>query len=396
MSEQKRVLIFVHDGRGLGHLRRLSRLAARLQGAASVLFITGHNAAAYIVPSGCEYVHLPSMDSIDHRRSRQWGRLPFLAKDVQRGRAIRQSLLAACVESFAPHAFISDYLPLGMEQELAPLLSAMPRTRKYFIVRGLLGDPATVRQTVLTPQGVEALEQQYDLLLATCDERIVDLAGEYSLPAQLVEKLVYTGYAAEPYNPEACAAVRRDRHLPDGARWIVCTAGGGKDGEDLMQECWQLALKFPECHFDIVLGPRSRIILEGEGYYGGRRIYVRQADHTSMPELLGAADVVICRGGYNTLMEALVGPAHVIVAPIRTDYEQVHHARRLTAYRPLTVVDDIGELDLTLETVLQKEPLQAGVLHLNLDGLANTARLIISDLEHAPVLVREQERSLAV
>lgn len=56
MDERKRILIFVHDGRGLGHLRRLCRLADQLKHDASVLFVTGHRDASYLVPKDCEYI----------------------------------------------------------------------------------------------------------------------------------------------------------------------------------------------------------------------------------------------------------------------------------------------------------------------------------------------------
>jgi predicted glycosyltransferase len=305
------------------------------------------------------------------------------------------------MRTFQPNGFISDYLPLGMDHELVPLLNSSPECRKYFVVRGILGDAKALHLSVFTPPAVVALREHYDMIIATCDERIVDIAGEYSFSPELVNKLVYTGYAVEPYNAEACAAVRSDRLLPEGAIWVVCSSGGGKDGEDLVQRCWELALYFPECYFDLIIGPRSRLSLLQEGWYGGTRIRVRQTDEATMPYRLGGADVVICRGGYNSLMEAAVGNAHILVAPISTDYEQVNHARRLSAFRPFHMVDDIEDLDEALEHVLTLPKDPHRLADLRLDGLTTSARLILADLAQAAgslplyqTSIRNQERSL--
>jgi predicted glycosyltransferase len=354
-----------------------------------------------MVPKVCEFVHIPSLDSIDRRKSKHWGRDPFLENDIARGRSIRNEILTSCMRTFQPHGFISDYLPLGKDHELVPLLSSNPNCRKYFVVRGILGAPEYTRSSVFTQPAMDSLRNQYDMILATCDERIVDIAGEYSLSPDLVTKLVYTGYAVEPYNAAACAAARSDRLLSDDATWVVCSAGGGKDGEDLIQRCWEVALYFPECYFDLIVGPRSRLSLLQEGWYGGSRIRVQQSDGATMPYRLGGADVVICRGGYNSLMETVVGNAHVLVAPIHTDYEQIHHARRLSAFRPLHLVDDIEDLDEALEHVLTLPKTSHQLADLRIDGLTTSARLILADLAQAAVSlqldqtsIKNEERSL--
>jgi predicted glycosyltransferase len=391
MPPRKRIMIFLHDGRGLGHLRRLSRIAAKLQEQASVLFVAGHREVAHMVPRECEFVHIPSLDSIDKRRTRHWARAPFLGDDMARGRALRSELLRTTFQAFAPDAFVSDYLPLGIDQELVPLLTGEQPCRKYFIIRGLLGAPDYVRSHVLTPQAKAILERHYDLLLATCDARTVDVAGEYGLSPTLRERLEYTGYVVEPFSPERCQAVRADRLLPEGAKWVVCTAGGGKDGEDLLERCWELALQFPECYFDLITGPRSRLSVVQEGWYAGTRIRVQQSDSQTMPYRLGGADVVITRGGYNSLMESCVGNARIIVVPIQSDYEQVHHPARLAPFRPLEVVHELGALDLALEAAMHGPPVEHSFHEVDTDGAAHTARAILHDVSRVHAAAEQSQ-----
>ena len=34
--------------------------------------------------------------------------------------------------------------------------------------------------------------------------------------------------------------------MPSDAKWVVCSAGGGKEGEQLIQRCWEIAQIFPD------------------------------------------------------------------------------------------------------------------------------------------------------
>jgi len=61
--ERKRILLFVFDGTGLGHLRRMSRIAERLQREFVVLVVTGMREAAWLVPASCEVMILPNLNA---------------------------------------------------------------------------------------------------------------------------------------------------------------------------------------------------------------------------------------------------------------------------------------------------------------------------------------------
>jgi predicted glycosyltransferase len=379
---QSRILIFTHDGRGLGHLRRLSRLGKVLQEHASVLFITGHREAAWLVPPESEFIHLPNLDSLDLRRSRQWGRKPFLHDGLSTGRRLRRDIISSTIRQFEPDAVILDYLPLGMEEEMKEFLTALPACRKYFISRGILGSPDQVYRDVLTPTAIHALRDLYHAILVMSDIKIVDMAKEYSLDPVLSEKLAYVGYAVEPVNRDAIDLARAKRELPPDAKWVVCTAGGGKEGESLIRRCWEISQVFPECYFDIVTGSRSRLLISSDSWIDGHRVHLMPAESRDLPLMHAAADIVISRGGYNSLTEACMGSARIIVAPIMTDYEQVHHAKRLSAYRDIRVVESLSNLDLALEECLTADPGIANRFReLNMDGLRVASNVILSDIE---------------
>jgi predicted glycosyltransferase len=234
-GEQPRIAIFTHDGRGLGHLTRLSLIARQLQGRCAVLIVTGHRAASWIVPEECEFIHVPSLDSLDIRRSRQRGRRPFWEDGATGGRLLRKVLLQAIFDGFRPDAVILDYLPMGNEEELYDFIAARKAQRSYFIVRGILADALTVNQQILNRKGRYLLSSCYDRIFVTADEKIIDVAQEYGMPPEMAQKVVYAGYVVRGCAQEDRRTVREERGVPEGVAWVVCSAGGGKDGEDLME-----------------------------------------------------------------------------------------------------------------------------------------------------------------
>src|SRR3954468_14248736 len=131
---QKRALFYVFDGgTGVGHLRRLACIARQMQGRFACLIVTGHRAAAHwFIPEECEYVHLPSWDSLLAAKAHYWGRKPFIALDKQDAVRLRMEILNGIVRGFQPDAIFVDHLPLGAEEELATILEET-RCNKYLV-----------------------------------------------------------------------------------------------------------------------------------------------------------------------------------------------------------------------------------------------------------------------
>jgi predicted glycosyltransferase len=311
------------------------------------------------------------------------------------GRALRRDVISSTIQQFRPTAIILDYLPLGMDGEMTEFITGMPECRKYFISRGILGSPVQVRKDVLTPSAMQSLRDTYHMILVMSDSKIIDMATEYCLEPTIADKIAYVGYAAEPVSKSAVDGIRSKRMLAKDAKWVVCTAGGGKEGESLIQRCWEVAQIFPECYFDIVVGSRSRLLLEANVSADGNRVHLIPSEERQLPLLHAAADIVISRGGYNSLMEACMGTARIIVAPIMTDYEQVNHAKRLSGFRDIRVVESLANLDIVLDDCLTASSSPKDrFAELNIDGLNVAANVILSDIEQHRVLELSRGRAV--
>ena len=376
-EKQFRVLLYVHDGRGLGHLRRLCRLAKMLQGECAVLILTGSREASWLVPETCEFIHLPSLDSIDAGLSTQWGRKPFWNAGRKEGLRVRRVVIQAVVDSFAPDAIVLDFLPAGKHDEMYDVLDK-GSARRYLIFRGVLDDLTGVESYILTETGRYLLEKRYDRILITADQRIVDVISEYRLNGIIAQKVKYTGYITDQVTNTTVHETRSNRGLPPDAQWVVCSAGGGKQGEDLIAYCLTITEEFPQLYFDIVLGPRSRLPLQPADICNSKvRISRERRD---LPLLHASCDVLICRGGYNSLMEAVVGQPKILVVPIPGDNEQLAHAERLSSFFPIRVVDHIEKLPIYLREELAAGPRREFEVTLDFNGAESTARAIIDDL----------------
>ncbi|MCB9191194.1 MAG: hypothetical protein H6602_05990 [Flavobacteriales bacterium] len=380
---QKRLLFFVHDGTGLGHLRRVSKIARKLQGLCSCLVVSGHRSAAWIVPEECEYVHLPSLDSLFKYKAQYWNREPFLKVDKKEALEMRGVLLKSVFKAFNPDAIFVDFLPLGKNKELWEFINTT-NSRKYFIMRGVMDHPSRVKDDVLREEGEKVLVENYDRILVTSDLRIVDVANEYGLDHRIVQKLIYTGYVSERLSQSTRLQVRKNRGIGLDEQWVVCSVGGGILGEKVVAKCIQIASQLPAIRFDIVAGPKSSLDTERLGQMEHPLSNVRVAKSVNDLALWhGSADVVVCAGGYNSIVESLEGSAHVLCFPtqLETNDEQFIHPRRLSGFAPVSLVSDLNELYDNIIWALTKKSFGFGHARVNLDfnGLDKIKEIVYSD-----------------
>jgi predicted glycosyltransferase len=374
-SIQHRVLLYTHDGLGLGHLRRMSRIAAALQGPCACLLLTGLRDASWVVPTLCEYVYLPSWNSVRPKFAGYLGRPLWWTTSTERKMELRTSLIRSVFDSFRPHAVLVDHLPGGYEGELLGCLERF-RGLAYFVLRGLLDSPEKHR---LSAASAAPWGHLYHRILVAADSKIVDVKAEYEVAPLIAQKLVEVGYIGpEPRNPLEARA----RHgVASGQQWVVCSGGAGYRAEDYLEYCTSVASAFPQVRFDVVFGPMSRRTAPAVANpTGNLRTW---SHHRDLPNMHAACDVVVCSGGYNTLVEAISGGAQLIVDPKQIDGndEQRNNATRWSRYYPLMLSHSQDNLREKIATALTNASLGRGVgKGIEMGGVENVRRIVTSDL----------------
>lgn len=366
-------------------MRRLARIAQQMQGRFACLVVTGHRAAAnWFVPATCEYVHLPSWDSLMPEKSRYWARAPFLEVDLAGAVKLRRNIIHGIMHGFRPDAIFVDHLPLGANAELSRVIERA-RCLKYFVTRGVLNNSEDLRRLILGGAAYAALRERYHRILVAADPRVVDFARAYNVDDAIRAKTVNTGYVVESVPGAAIAAARAARGLGAGDVWVVASAGGGQTGEATVEASIALARIYPQLVFDIVLGPRSNLpadIAAPEETGGGRVRISREVPDMAIRH--ASADVVISSGGYNSMLEALQGRAVILCVPLRKDPrdEQSRHAARLGRFADIRVVPKAADLPGLFAAAIQELPRRCldRRSELDMNGAAAIERLVVDDL----------------
>jgi predicted glycosyltransferase len=374
---QKRILMFVQDGSGLGHLSRMCRIASFLQGVYAVLIVTGKREASWMVPEACEFIHVPSWRSLRKKLAQHWGKDVWLHVEDEIAIKMISDFNQSAVNIFQPDVIINDYLPFGKFAELRAVLQNS-NAKKYLILRGIIDKSD---KELFFGDTLNLLEDVYDRVLVACDHRIIDVRSQYDFSLRLTSKTETIGYV--PTCEFDTFAVRMKNNIVRGSRWVVCSAGGGKNAEQFLSACIEAAAVFPEVTFDIVYGPYARTeYLYKNTIPDNCRVYMEKLN---LPEMLYSCDVAITNGGYNSMVESISGGAYVIVYSnqLNGDDEQVSHASKLSRYCPVAILESKDAIGRALsDAFLYIGKNTRSKPSLNFMGLEKLKQIIDADLRH--------------
>lgn len=318
-----RVLMYCHDGFGLGHLRRTTTLAQNLRDAypnSGILLAVGSASLPFWKDlPGLDYIKLPSIRKVatDSWSARS---LPISA-DMAHG--IRASVLREVMLRYQPDLFVADYLPLGPAGELVPALKAAKTigTRCVLGLRDILDAPDTVARLWAQHGIAEAIEEWYDRVLVYGDPGVFDSVSAYGFSEKIASMARYCGYVVNDSPHEAPEKVRARLNLAT-SRLVLVTGGGGQDAAPLVRSYLRGLREHVQGHdapsFDslVVLGPlmdrntRNAIREEAQGLPGSIRTEVGD-----IRRYVAASDLVVTMGGYNSLMEVALARKPAVVVP---------------------------------------------------------------------------------
>ncbi len=382
-ARQKRVLIYSHDSMGLGHLRRCRTIAHALverDRDLSVLILSGSPIiGSFDFRSRVDFVRVPG---VIKRRNGEYTSLS-LHLDIEKTLELRGSIIRHTADIFNPDLFIVDKEPLGLRGEVQETLHHL-RQRGTALILGLrdvMDDPSQLETEWARKNAVPALETLYDEVWVYGLPQICEPLSGIDLPESVQAKLRYTGYlrrTAPALSPETSAYV-------DEGPYILVTAGGGGDGEVLMD--WVLRAYEHDPSLPLralmVLGPfmtteRQNDFLQRAGRLANVKAITFDA---RLESLLAGATGVVAMGGYNTFCEILSFDRPSILVP-RTEprleqYIRAERAQELGLVRMLAADDalDAGRMAAALHGLPQQPRPSAIAVPGLLDGLEEVGRL---------------------
>jgi predicted glycosyltransferase len=341
-----RLLIYSHDSFGLGHLRRCRAIAHHLVETfrpLSVLILSGSPIiGSFDFKSRVDFVRVPGVIKL---RNGEYTSLQ-LHIDIEQTLEIRSSIIRHTAEVFDPHLFLVDKEPLGLRGEVRDTLAMLKErgTRLVLGLRDVMDEPATLLDEWRRKNVFPALHELYDEIwvygLPQIFNPLIELPG--MLP--LTHKVTFTGYLRRslPRVPPNAG----EHELP-GEPYILVTAGGGGDGETLID--WVLrayeadpAIPYPAL---VVFGPFMHLERRLEFQERAARLGKVYAItfESRFERLLERAIGVVAMGGYNTFCEILsFGTPALLVPRTVPRQEQALRAERAAQLGLVHVLADDG------------------------------------------------------
>jgi predicted glycosyltransferase len=341
-----RVLIYSHDTFGLGHLRRSRAIANGIVEqwpGTSVIIISGSPIIGnFEFGSGVDYIRIPGVTKLPDGDYQTLN----LNMTLDAAVGLRQAMILRTAEVFGPDLFIVDKEPTGFRGEVLPALEhlRMRGCRLVLGIRDVMDEPSLLVPEWERKGATEALARYYDEIWAYGLKDVYEPLAALCLPAHVEKRITYTGYLRREM-PEWPAGMRHPKITRQP--FVLVTAGGGGDGEELMDgviaayEC-DPSLPLPAL---LVFGPfinRDR-----------RRSFMdRIARHPKLDALtfdnkiellMQKADAIVAMGGYNTFCEILSFDKRALIVP-RTRPRLEQHIRAVRTER-LGLVRMVSSID---------------------------------------------------
>ncbi|MEN8190488.1 MAG: glycosyltransferase [Thermodesulfobacteriota bacterium] len=331
------ILMYSHDTYGLGHIRRTMAIANHLSDAATnILILTGSPIAGrFPFPQQVDFIRIPGMikKTNDEYHSMSIRMAP------EQALGIRKSIISAAARTFKPDLFIVDKEPLGLKREVLPTLeylkSSTPACRTILGLRDILDDPATIKADWMAKDVYRRLETLYDEIWIYGEQSVYDPVDEYDFPKPIAQKSHFTGYIPR----KKCSGsnrkkIRKRYRILDDDIFILVTTGGGGDGCEVldhfvaMHEFYPTSLPFKSL---VITGPFMPKEKRNAIKKRGRKYGIKTLPfHPRLEELMGAADLIVSMGGYNTVCEILSQQTPALIIPRETPrLEQLIRAEKL-------------------------------------------------------------------
>lgn len=378
-----RVLYYCHDAGGFGHLRRTLAIAEELErrrpDAAQVMMVGSIEIGAYRLPSTLDTVKLPST-----AHETVYAGIPTAGTsggDAAGLQRMREAVIGATAETFAPHVFLVDNYPAGIRRELVRTLvrlrgkaTAGPDVELILGLRDIGDAEADVIAAQWAHHGMfDLMERTYDRILIYGRRDVFDPVTAYRFPSAAAAKTTFCGYVKR-LDPRTPAATIRDQLAVGTAPLVVITAGKGDFGGDFMRQALA-ALRQPD------LAGVAAFVVTGPGLPAAERAEIEAAAQwprvtlarftDDLHSYINAADLVITMAGYNSVCEVAGLGKRAIVVPLAGHPEQRTRAERFAELGHVVALDSVSLTPerlarATRDLLLRPPPAR----RLDFDGLA--------------------------
>ena len=374
MMTKPRLIIYVQNLLGIGHLRRAAGVSrAAVNKGFDVAFVSGGIPINELDVGGATFHQIPPVRALD-------GDFKILVDEKNqpiddRWRDKRRQALLELFDKIQPKILLTELFPFGRRQfrfELIPLLekakAASWQPRVVCSMRDIL---VTKPRHDRNLEIAETLDTFYDKILVQGDQNIISFSDTFPLEKRISHLIEYTGYVLTP------------EHIGDtgegGTGEVIVSAGGGAVGYETLPKLFKLQDKVSinNIPWRFVTGPHMPLEIYKELKRKESKYAIVERSRPDLPAVIGRATLSISQAGYNTIAEILNSGTPAVVVPYEGGVETEQRLRSdLLAKRSLLQVVDEKKLnaqtlDKAMRQALKITPPKK--LDISLDGAMATS-----------------------
>lgn len=379
------LLIYSHDGRGLGHASRSIAIGVamrRLYPKLKVLFVSGCAFSQELInKQPLDWLKLPSYQTqvIEGKSRGIDGKSNF--SDAELGQ-VRAQHLRDMITLYQPKCILADHSPQGKHKELVPALVVSQAYGCKWVLgmRGITGEVSQTKSELAR----ELFAKHYSALLWYGDSQVLTTGQLEQLTSRFGMKPVETGYVSrfkEVHQDITTRAEKKKYGLIVAIPWTNEYSTGLL--ETLAQTLATFGSDFGKWNFFIPLtggSPRWQNCI--------KRLHANTSCHLHSPgptyaKILTQSKAALIYGGYNSLTDVLfTRTPTVVVLRDMQDREQQQHLHQLMEHTDGLLTpfaeESIDSVQLTDAISSHLNDKAQPELSMNLAGGENTARCIAS------------------
>lgn len=331
--ERLDVLIYGHDGRGLGHASRsigIGLALRRLYPELKILFVSGCSFSQEMIgEGGLDWLKLPSYRTrvVDGKSKGIAGNSNYSDRELG---LLRGRELVNCVTLYRPRVVLVDHTPQGKHKELIDALKASTsggngeNTQWLLGVRGVVGEVAQARSEL----GAELFRKYYSGLLWYGDSEVL---------GQQHCGLLYQHYGTEPvecgYVLRLAEYCRENRVLSVAEKKYAATVSIPWLGEHTREFVQHLATAIKTMDSSLgmwriflSMGDNSNKTSKLLSLFDGVSNCKVEPPSSHYVEALIHSKCAVIYGGYNSLMDVLHSgaPSLVVLRDMQDAEQQIH------------------------------------------------------------------------
>jgi len=378
------LLIYAHDGRGLGHASRsiaVGMAVRRLYPELKLLFVTGSRMVSQLVENvPLDWLKLPAyqtkvMDGVST------GQSSFInVADTELG-VCRSRIIEHLIGVFHPRCILADHTPQGKHKELLPSLKATRDTDCTWVlgVRGWVGNVPQVWSDIAK----RLFSEHYKHLLWYGDSRLLGKDQMGTLKKHFNIQPLETGYVCRISELDQWLSLQNNTN--DDIAGVVSIPWLGEDTEHIIKQLfyalkkigpqygiWRLFVGSPDDHINqkwiqsvFAKLPFCKVTPADEQYR----------------QFLLKAKTAIIYGGYNSLTDVFYAniPAVVLLRGMQDEEQQAHMTQLSFLNRDRLITCNANDMkgeDLAQVLIRQLCSLTLPKPEINLEGAGMAAKYL--------------------